>query len=138
MIACVSAVDAVVAVGIYQLLIVLIGLDEFLGIVCRIAVVNIVVRQSVTNHQLAMQLCGTTDGIVVIAVGVLLRCPHVTLRINAVVIAPRGRRCNGDATVEHAPTLAHRHQRVETAEAPAPNGNALFINIGLLTVGISE
>ena len=53
MVAGVSAVDAVVAVGVDVHLEVLVGLHQSLGIFSRVAEMHVVVGQSVTDEQLA-------------------------------------------------------------------------------------
>ena len=54
MMACIATIDAVVAIGIYQLAKVFISLYQCLGIFCRIAEVDIVIGHSMTQQQGAM------------------------------------------------------------------------------------
>ena len=80
-----------------------------------------------------MQFFCTGNRTVVIPCGILFRSTHKTLRINGVVITPRGGRSNGNTGTENVPTLRHGHQRVEASETPTPNGDTILVNIRLLT-----
>ena len=128
----VSPVNAVITVGVYQLAEILIGLHQCLRIFSSIAEVHIIVRHSVYQQKRAVQLFRTGNRTIVIPSRILLRRTHKALGINGVVIAPRGRRSNGNTRTEYLTAFGHSHQRIESAEAPAPDGNALFIDIRLL------
>ena len=77
-----------------------------------------------------MQLRGTFNRVGGISVGVLLRCAHVALGVNRVVEFPVGRRRDSYTCAEHAATLRHTHQRIESAVAPAPDTDAVFVYVG--------
>ena len=125
----ISAVDAVVAVGVGELAEVLVGLNECLGILRRIAEVDVVVRKAVDEKQLAAELVGTADGTDVVARSVLVRCPHKALGVDAVVVAPAGGSGYGNACSKDGTSLAHAHQGVEASVAPAPDGDAVLIDV---------
>ena len=121
-----------VAVGVDVHAEVFVGLYQSLCIFKRILRMNVVVGQSVAEQQRTMQLVGTGDGVVIIACGVLLWSLHETFCIDGVVVAPAGRRCHGNAGLEDGASLAHAHQRTETAVAPSPDANVVGIDILLL------
>ena len=124
MIAGIATIDTVVAVRINQLAKILIGLYQCIDVVGSIAEVDIVVGCSVTEHQGTMELRCTGNGTVVVTRRILMRGAHEAFGIDGVVVAPRGGWCYGDATAEYFPTLRHGHQGIETAIAPAPDGDA--------------
>ena len=81
-----------------------------------------------------MQLSSPVDGVhLVVALLVLLGCTHIALRIDRVVVAPACRRCDGHTCLKHRSSFRHRHQRVPAAIRPAPDTNALFVHIALLS-----
>ena len=95
---------------------------------------NVVVGQTMADEQRTMQVVGTGDGVnLVVAAGILLRCTHVTLGIDGVVITPAGRRRDGHTGTEHRATLGHRHEGVPATIAPTPDADTILIYITLIT-----
>ena len=125
----VAAVDIVVAVGVELLGKGFVGLYVSLAHLHKVAEVHVVVRRAVNEQEAAGELGGAADGAVGIALGILLRRAHIAFGVDRVVVFPVARRCHRHAGAERGATLAHRHQRVETAEAPAPDGDAPFVHV---------
>ena len=128
----VGAVDAVVAVGIDELHEGLVGLYEGLGELGGVAEVDVVVGRAMADEEVTVELRSTGDGVAVVARGVLLRGAHETLSIDAVVVAIAGDGRHGDTGGEDATALGHGHQGHETAIRPAPDGDAVLVDVGLL------
>ena len=63
MVAGIAARNAVVAVGIYKLLEVLVGLHQCLDVFRRVLIVDIVVGKAVAYQKRAMELRGTGYGV---------------------------------------------------------------------------
>ena len=82
MVAGVAPIDAVVAVGVDIHAEILIGLHQCFGILKSVLRMHIVVGQSVTEQQSAVQFAGSGYGAVIVARGVLLRRAHETLCID--------------------------------------------------------
>ncbi len=133
MVAGVAAVDAVVAVGIGQLAEVLVSLHEGFGVFLRIAEMHVVVGKAVNEQQLAAELCGTADGTDIVACAVLAGGAHEALGVDGVVVAPAGGSRHSHTCGKDGTPLAHAHQGVEAAVAPAPDGDAVLVNIRLLS-----
>ena len=133
MVAGVATEDEMVTVGINLHLELLVGLHISLAHLGAIAEVNIVVGSTVDQQEFAAEFVGTSDGRDGIIVFVLLRSAHKTFGIYSVVIAPVAGGCHRHATTEDGTSFRHRHQRVETAEAPSPDSDAVLVNVGLLT-----
>ena len=133
-IARIPAKDAVIAVGIDQLPEILISLDQRLHILCRIAIMHIVVGQPVTEEQSPMQLGGSADRIhLVVSSLVLLRSTHIPLRIDGVIKPPACRRGDGDTSPEDRAAFRHRHQRIPATIRPTPDTDTVRIDKRLLT-----
>ena len=79
--ACVASVYAVVAVGIYKLTEILVGLHESLAILECVLRVDIVIGKSMAYQQLAVQLLSACYGAFAVSVGILLWCAHETLGV---------------------------------------------------------
>ena len=84
----VAAIDAVVAVRIYQLTEIFVGLNQSLGILCRVAEVYVVVGHTVTKQQGSVQLTATGYRTVVVTRGIFMWGSHVALRIDGIIVAP--------------------------------------------------
>ena len=69
----------------------------------------------------------------VVTAFVFIRCTHITLRIDGVIIAPAGRRSYRHTSLEDRTSLRHRHQRVPATIRPSPDTDSLFVDISLLT-----
>ena len=119
----VPAKDAVVTVGIDQLPEILVGLHQCLHIFCRIPIVHIVVSKSVTEQQRATQLRRSGDGVHLVVASLVL--------IGSPLEAPARRRSNRHTSLEHRPSLRHRHQRVPATIRPAPDADPFLIDIRL-------
>ena len=59
MVAGVATVDGVVAVGVGELAEVLVGVHEGFGVLCHIAVVDVVVGRTMDDEQASAQVLGT-------------------------------------------------------------------------------
>ena len=108
-IACVAAiVDAMVAVGVYCHLELLVRLCECVGVAYHVAQVYVVIGCAVDEQQVAAQLVHVNDsraGIVTLLV--LLWSAHVTLGVDGVIETPVCRRCHCNTSLEHCLVLAH-------------------------------
>ena len=92
---------------------------------------HVVIIQAVNNEQAAMKLVYAVNGrCIMIAVGILLGLLHETLGVGSIIVTPVCYRSNRYATFEYRRALAHRHKCIVTTVAPAPDCNALSINIG--------
>ena len=128
----ITAVDGVVAVGVNLHVELLAGLHEGFGVLGGIAEVDVVVGHAVDEQQTPLQLRGAQQGrCLVVAAAVLLRRPHETLGIDAVVEPPVGGRGDSDAGTEGYGGLAHGHEGHVASVAPAPDGDTAAVNIGL-------
>src|SRR4051794_20444680 len=65
-----------------------------------------------------------------VTLGVVLRRPHVTLGVDAVVIAPVSHSPTGDTELERL-AVRQRIARHEAAVTPSPNPDARAVNVGL-------
>ena len=126
----VAALDEVVAVGIDELHEGDVGLHEGFGELGGIAVVHVVIGCAVADEEGTVELLGARHRVAVVAGGVFLGRAHIALGIDSVVVAVVGDGCHGHAGSEDAAALGHGHQRVEAAVAPAPDADAVLIDIG--------
>ena len=55
---------------------------------------------------------------------------HISLCVNRVVVLPIGGSSHSYTSFEYGAAFAHGHERVKSAETPAPNADAVFVNIG--------
>ena len=130
MVAGVAAVDIVIAVRVDLHFKLLVGLHEGFAHFVGIAHVYVVIGCAVDEQEVAVKLGGAADGAAVVARGVLLRRAHIALGIDGVVVFPVAGGGNGHTSAEDGTAFAHRHQRVESAEAPTPNGDAVLVDEG--------
>ena len=84
----VATIDAVVAIGIYQLAEVLVSLHQCLGIFRSVTEMHVIVSTAVTEQESTLQLPYPTYRVLVVAAGILLRGTHKPLRIDSVVETP--------------------------------------------------
>ena len=96
----------------------------------KVAEMHVVVGRSVNEQQVAVERIGTLNGVRGITGSVFGRGAHVAFGIYRVVVFPVGRSSYGNTGAEHIAAFAHRHEGVETTKAPAPNGNAVFVDVG--------
>ena len=128
----VATVDAMVAIGVGQFTEILVGLNECFCVFRRIAEVNVVVGKTMNKQQFAAEFRCTANGTHVVAISILARSTHEALGVDAVVVAPTGGSRHSNSCCEDRTPFAHAHQGVEAAIAPAPNGDAVLVNIALL------
>ena len=86
-VACIAAIDAMVAVGVIQLFEVFVGLNKRFCILKGVLRMHIVVCQAVANEQGSMQIVGARHGVVVVSLGILFGRTHVSLGVDGVVVA---------------------------------------------------
>ena len=103
--------------------------------------VDVVVGGAVDQQVLALEVLGVgRRGVEIVTVGVLLRGAHEPFGVDVVVVAPVGDGCDGDGHLEGTVATEHRQRREVTAEAPAPDADALAIDVAqrLEPVGRSD
>ena len=125
-----AAVDKVVSVGIdlhVELLAVLyVGFGDF----GEVAEVYVVVRCAVDEQEVSVKVGCTLDGVDGVALWVFGGGAHVALGIDGVVILPIGGCGYGYSCLKDGAPFRHGHERIETSEAPSPDGDVLCIDVG--------
>ena len=120
----VSTIDAVIAIGVDLHVKRLVGLHQRLRHFSAVAEMHIVIGSAVNEQEITMEFIHTSYGIDSVVVSVFLGSTHITLGVNCVVILPVGRRSDSYSTTEHGTTVCHSHQSVETSKAPSPKCDA--------------
>ena len=92
----VAAIDAVVAVGVDVHLEVLVCLHQSLSIFKCVLRMYVVISQTVTYQQRALQVARTIHRIDVITSWILLWRAHITFCVNGVIETPVCRRCHSN------------------------------------------
>ena len=87
-ITCITTKYTVITVCVCQLPEILVCLYQGLGILGNIAEMHIVICQSMTNKQAAMQLRSTCNWRYIITRLIFLWCTHITLCVDSIIVAP--------------------------------------------------
>ena len=91
---------------------------------------HVVVGQSMADEQMSVEFLISVHRRDVVSRWIFLWCAHISLGVRAVVIAPVGDRSHSDTTAEDRSSLTHRHDGVESSEAPSPDGDTILVDIG--------
>ena len=130
MVARIATIDAVVSVGVNLHFKLLVDLYEGFAHFRDISEMHVVVSSAMNEKQTARKIGRTLHRIDGISRSVFIGRAHIALRIDGVVILPVAWCCNGHSGLKDRAALRHGHQRIESAEAPSPDANVCFINIG--------
>ena len=88
MIACIATIYAVVTIGIRELVEILVGLYESLGIFRYMTEMHVVVSKAVADEQSSLKVLCTRDRRLIITFLILLRSAHIAFGIYGVVVTP--------------------------------------------------
>lgn len=109
----------------------LVCLDQCPRVLDGVLKVNIIVRGSMYQQQVAFQLAGQGEGRSILVAGIiLLRGTHEALGIDGIVKTPIGDGRDGHPGAKDAVPAAHAHEHVITAVTPPPDTDAILVNIG--------
>ena len=127
--ACVSAIDAVVFVGIDAELKLFACVLESRDHIDCILEMDVVVTSAVDEQIIALKQIGEVEGgVVVVAAGVVLRALEESLGVDVVVVTPRDDGCDGDGRFEHVVTFEDGECGQIATKAPAKDSDSGFVN----------